>query len=214
MAFMFEIPHIHAFINNQKLNLTVGGVRSYSEQNLFSKKSIEKFKIFIGYKNMVCCNLCIATDGLKDDLRVSSVEELKSKTRELILNYNQEDHANNLQQMQDYSINQEQFAHLIGKMKLYHHLNKKEKQDLFELKTTDSQINTIIKNYVDDAHFSADNNGYITLWNLYNLFTESSKSNYIDNFLSRNYNTYEFVNHLVVAIENQEDNYFLKKHDI
>jgi hypothetical protein len=214
MAFMVEIPHIHAFINNQKLNLTVGGVRSYSEQNLFSKKSIEKFKIFIGYKNMVCCNLCIATDGLKDDLRVSSVEELKSKTRELILNYNQEDHANNLQQMQDYSINQEQFAHLIGKMKLYHHLNKKEKQDLFELKTTDSQINTIIKNYVDDAHFSADNNGYITLWNLYNLFTESSKSNYIDNFLSRNYNTYEFVNHLVVAIENQEDNYFLKKHDI
>ena len=47
MAFMVEIPHVHIYINNQKLNLTVGGVRSYSEQNLFSKKSIEKFKIFI-----------------------------------------------------------------------------------------------------------------------------------------------------------------------
>jgi len=113
LAFMVEIPHFHTYINNQKLNLTVGGVRSYSEQNLFSKKSIEKFKIFIGYKNMVCCNLCIATDGLKDDLRVSSVDELKSKTRELIISFNQEDHVENMKQMQDFTINQEQFAHLV-----------------------------------------------------------------------------------------------------
>jgi hypothetical protein len=119
-----------------------------------------------------------------------------------------------MRQLQDYTINQEQFAHLIGKMKLYHHLNKQEKEGLFELKTTDSQINTIIKNYIDDEHFSADNNGYITLWNLYNLFTESSKSNYIDNFLSRNCNTYEFVNHLTSSIKNKEDNYFLQNHDV
>lgn len=214
MAFMVEIPQVHTYINNQKLNLTVGGVRSYSEQNLFSKKSIEKFKIFIGFKNMVCCNLCIATDGLKDDLRVSSVEELISKTRELFLSYKQEDHIDNMKQLKGYTINQEQFAHLIGKMKLYNHLQKDQKKGFFELKTTDSQINNIIKNYVDDPHFSADNNGYITLWNLYNLFTESSKSNYIDNFLSRNCNTYEFVNHLSGAIKNNEDNYFLKNHDV
>ena len=214
LAFILEIPHVHTYINNQKLNLTVGGVRSYSEQNLFSKKSIEKFKIFIGYKNMVCCNLCIATDGLKDDLRVSSVEELKSKTREMFLSYNQETHVDNMQRLTDYTINQEQFAHLVGKMKLYNHLDNNQKQGLFELKTTDSQINTIIKNYVDDEHFRADNNGYINLWNLYNLFTESSKSNYIDNFLSRNANTYEFVNHLGGSIKNQEDNYFLHKYDV
>ena len=214
MAFMVEIPHVHTYINNQKLNLTVGGVRSYSEQNLFSKKSIEKFKIFIGFKNMVCCNLCIATDGLKDDLRVSSGDELKSKTRELFLSYNQEQQADTMRQLQDYTINQEQFAHLVGKMKLYHHLDKNQKQDLFELKITDSQINTIIKNYIDDEYFSADNKGYITLWNLYNLFTESSKSNYIDNFLSRNCNAYEFLNHLGKYIENNEDNYFLHKYDV
>lgn len=214
MAFMIEIPHIHTYINNQKLNLTVGGVRSYSEQNLFSKKSIEKFKIFIDFKNMVCCNLCIATDGLKDDLRVSSIDELKSKSRELFLSYNQDAQIDTLSQMQDYCINQEQFAHLVGKMKLYHHLDKTQKHGLFELNTTDSQINTIIKSYVDDDNFSADSNGYITLWNLYNLFTESSKSNYIDNFLSRNCNTYEFVNHLGESLKNHEDNYFLHKNEI
>ena len=214
MAFMIEIPHIHTYINNQKLNLTVGGVRSYSEQNLFSKKSIEKFKIFIGFKNMVCCNLCIATDGLKDDLRVSSIEELKSKARELYLGFNQEQQVDSMRELQDYTINQEQFAHLVGKMKLYQHFDKNQKQDLFDLKTTDSQINSIIKNYVADEHFSADNSGYINLWNLYNLFTDSSKSNYIDNFLSRNCNTYEFINHLVNSIKNNEENYFLKNHEI
>ena len=214
MAFMLEIPNVNAYINNQKLNLTVGGVRSYSEQNLFSKKSIEKFKIFIGFKNMVCCNLCISTDGLKDDLRVSSVEELKSKTQELFLNYKQEEHIDKMREMQDYTINQEQFAHLVGKMKLYNHLDKSRKQELFDLKTTDSQINTILKNYIDDEHFRADSNGYINLWNLYNLFTESAKSNYIDNFLDRNCNSYEFVNHLGAAIKRNEENYFLQKYEV
>jgi len=214
MAFMLEIPHINTYIGNQKLNLTVGGVRSYSEQNLFSKKSIEKFKIFIGFKNMVCCNLCIATDGLKDDLRVSSVDELKSRTSDLFLNYQQEEHINNMRQLQEYTINQEQFAHLVGKMKLYQHLNKNQKNNLFDLKTTDSQINTIIKNYMEDDNFSADAKGYINFWNLYNLFKESSKSNYIDNFLNRNCNTYEFVNHLSTSLKNKEENYFLQKYNI
>lgn len=211
MAFMVEVPHIHAYINNQKLNLTVGGVRSYSEQNLFTNKSIEKFKIFIGFKNMVCCNLCISTDGLKDDLRVSSVEELKSQTKDLILSYNQEVHLDNMRQLQEYNINKEQFAHLVGKMKLYNYLVKEQKHGLFELQTTDSQINTIAKNYVEDHNFSADSNGNINLWNLYNLFTESAKNNYIDNFLSRNCNSYEFISHLGDSLKNHKENYFLLK---
>jgi len=214
MAFMFEIPHLKATINDQTLSLTVGGVRSYSEQNLFTKKSIEKFKIFIGFKNMVCCNLCISTDGLKDDLRVSSVEELRSKTRDLILDYNQEAHVESMAEMQKQVINQNQFATLIGKMKLYHHLEKSKKQNLFDLQATDSQINTIVKNYMEDEHFGADPDGYINFWNLYNLFTESAKSTYINNFLSRNCNAYEFINHLGKSLKNQEDNFFLNPYNI
>ena len=211
MAFMVEIPHIFTLINDQKLNLTIGGVRSYSEQNLFSKKGIEKFKVFIGFKNMVCCNLCISTDGLKDDLRVSSVDELKSRVRDLLLSYNHEKHADDLKRLQDLTINEEQFAHLIGKMKLYNYLEKEQKQGLYELTTTDSQITTIIKNYVEDKYFGVDAGGYINLWKLYNLFTESAKSNYIDNFLSRNCNTYGFVTHLYDSLKNNRDNYFLKQ---
>ena len=108
MAFMMEIPHVFAFINGQKLNLTVGGVRSYSQQNLFSRKSIEKFKVFIGFKNMVCCNLCISTDGLVDDLRVGSIDELKLKARELFISYDQEAHIDAMKALMQLSIDQEQ----------------------------------------------------------------------------------------------------------
>lgn len=210
MAFMVELPDIFTFVNGHKLNLTVGGVRSYSEQNLFSKKNIEKFKVFIGFKNMVCCNLCISTDGLKEDLRVSSVDELKMRTRELFISYDHEKHSEEMNSLQDLTINQEQFAHLIGKMKLYHHLEREKRFGIYDLSTTDSQITTIIKNYVEDKHFGVDNDGYINLWKLYNLFTESAKSNYIDNFLNRNCNSYGFVNHLADSLKNQKDSYFLK----
>ena len=144
-------------------------------------------------------------------MRVSSVEELNNKTKELFLSYNQEGHIDNMKQLQEHTICQEQFAHLVGKMKLYNHLDKAQKQGLFELKVTDSQINTIVKNYMDDGHFSAGPNGHIDLWNLYNLFTESSKSNYIDNFLDRNCNAYEFANHLCTSLKDHVDSYFLHK---
>ncbi len=65
MAFIIRIPSITNTINGNLLYLTAGGVRAYNKTNLHSKKSIEKFKFFIGFQNMVCCNLCISTDGIK-----------------------------------------------------------------------------------------------------------------------------------------------------
>ncbi len=32
-----------------------------------SERNLEKFKVFIGFKNLVCTNLCISSDGLKAD---------------------------------------------------------------------------------------------------------------------------------------------------
>ncbi|WP_242120700.1 DUF3871 family protein [Aestuariivivens sediminicola] len=213
-AFMIEIPEVYEVINGNRLTLSIGGVRSLSQENLYSKKSPEKFKLFIGMKNRVCTNLSISTDGLMDDIRVSSIIDLEDHIKYLLESYNRVEHLDILKEMGSYCLNQEQFAHLIGKMKLYHYLDRDERQGLFELQTTESQINNIVKNYVQDDHFCADNDGGINLWNLYNLFTESSKSNYIDNFLNRNCNTYEFVNHLSNSLKNHEDNYFLNKYDV
>ena len=84
MAFMIEIPGIKENVNGNSLNLVVGGVRAYNQENLYSKKTIEKFKVFIGFKNQACTNLCISTDGLKSEMRVGSNKELQNKILEVI----------------------------------------------------------------------------------------------------------------------------------
>ncbi|PIF61387.1 DUF3871 family protein [Flavobacterium sp. 11] len=209
MAFVIEVPEISEVINGNKLNLTIGGVRSYNQENLFSKKSMEKFKVFVGFQNSVCTNLCISTDGLQDDLRISSVLELKAKVYELINNYKKKEHLINMERMFRHSLTEVQFAHLIGKMKLFPYLSKEEKQILFPLAMNDTQLNIVVRDYHTDAHFSKSENNTISFWNLYNLFTEANKSTYIDSNLERNVNAYAYVNYLLNAIENEESNYFI-----
>jgi hypothetical protein len=207
--FLFEIPEISEIINGNKLSLAIGGIRSYNQENLFSKKSMEKFKVFIGFQNTVCTNLCISTDGLKEDLRVSSIGELKAKIYELINSYNKKKHLENMKRMLDYSLTQTEFAHLIGKMKLFPYLSKEEKQALFPLAINDTQLNIVVRDYHMDAHFSKSEDNSINFWKIYNLLTESCKSNYIDTNLEKNVNAYGFIQNLLNSIENQSPNYFL-----
>jgi hypothetical protein len=209
MAFVIEVPEISETINGNKLNLSIGGVKSYNQDNLYSKKSMEKFKVFIGFQNTVCTNLCISTDGLKEDLRVSSILELKAKIYELINNYKKKEHLINMERMFRYSLTEIQFAHLIGKMKLYPYLSKEEKHTLFPLAINDTQLNIVVRDYHTDAHFSKSEDNTINFWNVYNLLTEANKSTYIDSSLERNVNAYGFINNLLNSIENQIPNYFL-----
>src|SRR5574343_150051 len=214
MAFVIEIPEISEIVNGNKLNLCVGGVRAYNQENLFSKKSIEKFKVFVGFQNKVCTNLCISTDGLLDDLRVSSVHELGEKIHTLINQYDKKEHLKKMQKMNDFFLNENQFAHLIGKMKLYPFLDKEFKQTLYHLKVNDTQINTIVKDYHLDTNFSKSADDKISLWNVYNLFTEANKSTYIDSNLERNVNAYEFINYIGNLLENNQPNFFLYYNNI
>ena len=70
------------------MTLTIGGVRAYNQENLYSRKSLEKFKLFIGFQNKVCTNLCISTDGFSNEIRIGSITELASKAGELFKQYN------------------------------------------------------------------------------------------------------------------------------
>lgn len=77
MMFCFEIPSVYEEIEGNRLNLSVGGVRAYNHENLYSKKTAEKFRVFIGFKNLVCCNLCVSTDGYQSELRAMSVQDVR-----------------------------------------------------------------------------------------------------------------------------------------
>lgn len=192
MGFIIRIPGVSDTINGNELSLTIGGVRAYNQENLYNKKSFEKFKFFIGFQNMVCCNLCVSSDGFVSEMRVTSYQELQAKILEVIQNYQAENHLKMMKDFINYSLTEHQFAQLVGKARLYHHLPKKEKALIPELFFNDGHFNTIAKDYYQDDSFCKDNNGNINLWNVFNLFTQANKSSYIDTFLERNLNAFEF----------------------
>ncbi|WP_223248770.1 DUF3871 family protein [Leeuwenhoekiella nanhaiensis] len=206
MAFIIRVPSITQTINGNRLALTIGGVRSYNKENLYSKKSVEKFQVFIGFQNMVCCNLCINTDGFSSELRVSGVNELTGKVQELISNYDAEKHLRELETLTQYSLTESQFAQLVGKARLYNYLPKEQKSEIPPLLLNDGQVTAIAKDYYQDERFCINEEGNINLWNVYNLFTSANKSSYIDTFSDRNVNAFEFTNGLAKTL-NGNSNY-------
>jgi hypothetical protein len=200
MAFIIRIPDIVDTINGNEVALTIGGVRSYNLENLYSKKTSEKFKFFIGFQNKVCCNLCVWSDGFVDDMKVTSYQELQSKILKLIQSYNSEKHLLGMKELSQHSLSENQFAQLIGRARLYQHLPKTEKLAIPNLNFTDGHINTIAKDYYEDASFSRNEQGDVSLWNVYNLFTQANKSSYIDTFLDRNMNAFDFTQGIQKAL--------------
>lgn len=200
MAFIIRIPNICESINGNKLSLTVGGVRAYNQENLYNRKTIEKFKIFIGFQNMVCCNLCVSSDGFVEDMRISSYQEFSQKVTQVFQHYRAEEHLKLMNILTEQHITEHQFATLIGRARLYQHLPKKLKSEIPELMFTDGHFNTIARDYYQDESFCKEENGDIDLWKVYNLFTQANKSSYIDTFLERNLNAFEFNQGICKAI--------------
>lgn len=86
MVFIIQILGIKDTINGNELSLTIGDVRSYNLENLYNKKTFEKFKFFIGFQNKVYYNLCVWSDGFLDDVKLSSYPELQSKLMNVLAN--------------------------------------------------------------------------------------------------------------------------------
>lgn len=194
MMFCFEIPSIHQSIDGNPLNLTIGGVRAYNQENLYSKKTMEKFKIFIGFKNMVCCNMCVSTDGYKNDLKVLDVQGLWKGALELFRLYNPEQHIKLMESLLNTDMTEHQFAQFLGKSRLYQCLPQDEKKRLPQLLMTDTQINLIAKAYYQDEDFKRDSlTKEISMWRVYNLLTGANKTSYIDNFLDRSHNAFQLA---------------------
>lgn len=200
MAFIIRIPSISETINGNPLALTVGGVRALNTENLYNKKTYEKFKVFIGFQNMVCCNLCISTDGYMEELKAMSIVDLQDKIFQLFTSYDMNRHINAMEQLSAYSLSETQFAQLIGKGRLYNFLPKKEKVLLPELLLTDGHLNTVAKDYYQDESFCKDATGNINLWKFYNLLTGSNKSSYVDTFLDRGVNAFHFTEGIAHAL--------------
>ena len=200
MMFCFEIPSIHQDIDGCRLNLTIGGVRAYNEQNLYSRKAPEKFRIFIGFKNMVCCNLCVSTDGYKASIRVMDADALLSSAADLFRSYDMDRHLTQMAAFKECRMTESQFAQFLGKCRLYQYLPSSRRKLLPELLMTDTQVGLVAKSYIDDPDFGKDGSDSISLWKVYNLLTGANKSSYIDNFLDRAENAMALTSGLCMAL--------------
>ena len=204
MMFCFEIPSIHEDINGNRLNLTVGGVRAYNHENLYSRKGMEKFKIFIGFKNMICCNMCVSTDGFKSELKVMDVHGLLNAAMQLFQGYNAAKHLYYMGTFKDSYMTVHQFAQFLGKSRLYQYLPPAQKKKLPQMLMTDTQASIVAKSFYNYDNFSLlDNQGEISMWNVYNLLTGANKSSYIDNFLDRAYNATQLADGLNKALHGE-----------
>lgn len=206
MMFCIEIPTIHEDIAGNRLNLTIGGVRAYNQENLYSRKTFEKFKLFIGFKNMVCCNLCVSTDGYKSEIRVMSLGELYRAALELFRNYSMGIHLEQMKRLQNYSVTEAQFAQFLGRSRMYQYLPNSEKKMLPEMLMTDTQINLVTKAYYNDDNFGrSGEDKELPMWKMYNLLTGANKSSYIDSFLDRSINAGELSNGICKALSGEDE---------
>ena len=202
-AFAIDIPSIYEEVSGNRLNLSIVGVRALNRENLATKKSPELFRLAVSFKNTVCCNMCVFTDGYKDDIKVMGTKELFKATLELLNNFNAAKNIHMMQSLGDTCLNEHQFVTLLGRMRLYQCLPQGYQKAIPRMLLTDTQINSVAKAYINDDNFGSLGSD-LSMWKFYNLLTGSNKSSYIDSFLDRAYNATELATGIASALHGDE----------
>jgi hypothetical protein len=210
VMFVFEIPSIQRTIDGQTLSLTIGGVKCYGDDKLNNKKgSSEHFKIFIGFSVNVCSNLCVWSDGAQVKLVVKSQGELMDAIMNMISHYNPEHHLRAMQRFTEHNLTEAQFAQVLGRARLYNYLPNEVKKQVPPLLFTDTQLGSVAKDYFQDQSFCRNDAGNINLWRMYNLFTGANKSSYVDSFLERSVNAFDFTHQIQFGLTGGTTNWYL-----
>lgn len=207
MMFMIEIPSIRAEFGDTTLSLSVGGVRAYNHENLYSTKGLEKFKVFIGFKNFVCTNLCVSTDGYLGNLKVQTTEELFKEAGILFQDFQIEEGITKLQELQEMYLTPNQFSHVIGRAKQFINLPKERRNGIVEFPLGDSQLSAMVREYYTSEN---DLKRSISLWEFYNLMTAANKSSYIDSFIERSVASLDLCKSLGNSIKGEEESWYLQ----
>ena len=202
-AFAIDIPTIFETVGGNKLNLSIVGVRAYNRENLYSRKTLERFSVAIGFVNQVCCNMCVFTDGYRSQIEVSSTKDLYRALLELFNQYNPAKHLHLLQSLGNTVMTEHQFVTLLGRMRLYQCLPQGYQKRLPRMLLTDTQINSVARTYISDENFGSFGSE-LDMWRFYNLLTGANKSSYIDSFLDRSLNATEMAVGISSALHGDE----------
>ena len=193
LAFAFTIPSLHECIDGQRLELCIGGVRNYSDLNLYrANRGMEKFSIFIGWRVNVCSNQVLTGQGVRLNIEVMSLHDLYKAVLDLFYNFNLEKDIQLLQSLTHTRLTESQFAQIVGRMRLYQALPSYLQREIPKLLITDSQINNVCRDYYNNPNFGHKDNT-ISLFDFHNLLTEANKSSYINDYVQRGINATEIT---------------------
>ena len=206
LAFAFTIPTIVETVRGERLELCIGGVRNYSDLNLYrATKGIEKFSVFVGWRVKICSNQVLTGEGVKFNIEVTNTSELYRHVLELFHAFNPAKEIHLLQSLSDTYLTETQFAQVVGRMRMYQALSPGRQKQIPRLLITDSQINSVCRDFYSSEHFGVKGNA-ISLFDFHNLLTESNKSSYIDTYLNRAVNATEVsvgLNNVMQGLDNR-----------
>ena len=193
LAFAFTIPSLHECIDGQRLELCIGGVRNYSDLNLYrANRGMEKFSIFIGWRVNVCSNQVLTGQGVRLNIEVMSLHDLYKAVLDLFYNFNLEKDIQLLQSLTQTRLSESQFAQIVGRMRLYQALPSYLQREIPKLLITDSQINNVCRDYYNNPNFGHKDNT-ISLFDFHNLLTAANKASYINDYVQRGINATEIT---------------------
>lgn len=206
LAFAFTVPTIFETIRGQKLELCIGGVRNYSDLNLYrSSKGLEKFSIFIGWRMKICSNQILTGEGVRFNMEVTNINELYRNVLELFNSFNAAKEIHLMQTLSDTYLSETQFAQVVGRMRMYQALSPARQKAIPRLLITDSQINSVCRDYYTNEVFGVKDNA-ISLFDFHNLLTQANKMSYVDAYLQRGVNATEVsvgLNNVLQGLDNK-----------
>ncbi len=206
LAFAFTVPTVFETIRGQKLELCIGGVRNYSDLNLYrASKGLERFSVFVGWRVRVCSNQILTGEGVKFNTEVTNISELYRNVLELFHGFNPAKEIHLMQSLSDTYLSETQFAQVVGRMRMFQALSPARQKAIPRLLITDSQINSVCRDYYTNEVFGVKDNA-ISLFDFHNLLTESNKMSYIDTYLHRAVNATEVtvgLNNVIQGIDNK-----------
>lgn len=206
LAFAFTIPTIHETVRGEKLELCVGGVRNYSDLNLYrASKGLEKFSVFVGWRVVICSNQVLTGEGVKFNMEVTNMSELYRNVLELFHSFNPAKDIHLLHALSNTFLTETQFAQVVGRMRMFQALPSAQQKRMPQLLITDSQINSVCRDFYRSEHFGMKDKA-ISLFDFHNLLTESNKSSYVDTYLHRAVNATEVsvgLNNVMQGIDNK-----------
>lgn len=206
LAFAFTIPTIYETVRGEKLELCVGGVRNYSDLNLYrASKGLEKFSVFVGWRVVICSNQVLTGEGVKFNMEVTNIGELYRNVLELFHSFNPAKDIHLLHALSNTYLTETQFAQVVGRMRMFQALPSAQQKRMPQLLITDSQINSVCRDFYRSEHFGMKDNA-ISLFDFHNLLTEANKMSYCDTYLHRAVNATEVsvgLNNLMQGIDDR-----------